>query len=292
MALTSGSRWRPGDVAVCGYAALVCLVALTRIGQQGVTWVLVAHLALMLLPVMTTRSSGQGLGRLLCTVWPLLLLPALYSAIDILNGFGTQPVHDAAVQGIEQALFGGQPSRDWWRSAPSAFWSATLHASYLSYFVIVPLPLAVFLLRRQHRAATRYVDGVITTFLLCYACFLLYPVAGPYYAFARPSGAFVANLPARAVYGMLSEGSAFGAAFPSSHVAATTAAVVGAWQGSRRMGLLLVGPGLLLAVAVVYCQMHYAVDSLAGLLLGLLVPLATGRWGKGETAECETGPPR
>ena len=68
------------------------------------------------------------------------------------------------------------------------------------------------------------------------------------------------------VYSALRGGSAFGAAFPSSHVAATVAATIGAWRGSRRLGVILAVPTALLAVGVVYCQMHYAIDSAAGLL--------------------------
>jgi membrane-associated phospholipid phosphatase len=73
------------------------------------------------------------------------------------------------------------------------------------------------------------------------------------------------------VYGALEGGSSYGAAFPSSHVAATAAAVIASWRASRRMGLALVVPALLLVVSVVYCQMHYAVDAMAGLLIGATV---------------------
>jgi membrane-associated phospholipid phosphatase len=55
------------------------------------------------------------------------------------------------------------------------------------------------------------------------------------------------------------------------------AASIGAWYGSRRLGLILAIPTTLLVVGVVYCQMHYVVDSLAGVLLGVGVPLGI-RW--------------
>jgi membrane-associated phospholipid phosphatase len=82
----------------------------------------------------------------------------------------------------------------------------------------------------------------------------------------------VDNWAARLVYGTLATGSSFGAAFPSSHVAATFAATIATWQGDRRVGLVLLVPTLLMAVGVVYCQMHYAVDALAGLLVP--IPIA------------------
>ena len=115
-------------------------------------------------------------------------------------------------------------------------------------------------------------------------------MAGPYYEFARPTGAFVDNEAARLVYATLARGSAFGAAFPSSHVAATVAATVGAWLGSRRLGMGMAVPTALLVVGVVYCQMHYVVDSAAGVLLGVSVPLVMA-WGQ-RNAGASDGRPR
>jgi membrane-associated phospholipid phosphatase len=41
--------------------------------------------------------------------------------------------------------------------------------------------------------------------------------------------------------------------------------------------MLLLGPTLLMTVGVVYCQMHYGVDALAGLMVGLMVTYAVGK---------------
>jgi len=65
----------------------------------------------------------------------------------------------------------------------------------------------------------------------------------------------------------LSTGSSYGAAFPSSHVAAAVVALGTTWSGSPGAGRILLLPVILLVVAVVYCQMHYAVDAVAGLVV-------------------------
>jgi hypothetical protein len=277
MALSKAMRWRRVDRMIAAYGLFVVALGLARISQRGVALIVAAHALLPLLAWLATRASNGVAGQLLRNSYPVLLLAGLYSSIDILNGFGAAATWDAPMQAAEAWLFGGQPSRDWWRAAPSSFWSTLLHGVYFSYYVIVPLPVLVFLAMRRPRALERYLDGVIATFLLCYVCYLLLPVAGPYYEFARPTGAFVANGAAQLVYATLAKGSAFGAAFPSSHVAATVAATVGAWLGSRRLGLVLAVPTVLLAIGVVYCQMHYVVDSAAGVALGLVVPLIMAR---------------
>lgn len=264
---------------LAGYGLVVAAIATARLSQRGIVPLLLAHLALPLLAWLVVRAPESPTGRFLRTSYPLILLTALYSSIDALNGFGATATHDLALQRIESTLFGGQPSRDWWRAAPSAFWSTLLHAVYFSYYVIVPIPALVFLLTRRMAALEQYLNGVIATYLACYLCYMLYPVAGPYYEFVRPTGSFVANAPARLVYATLARGSAFGAAFPSSHVAATVAATVGAWAGSRRLAVVIAVPTLLLAIGVVYCQMHYVVDSAVGVVMGVAIPLLVMRRG-------------
>lgn len=280
MALSASRQpWRLVDRMIAVYGLVVALIAMTRWSQRAMIPLFVAHLALPLVAWLSTRLSMSGIGRFLRNCYPLILLLALYSSIDALNGFGAVSTHDSVLQGIEFSVFGGQPSRDWWRASPSIFWSTLLHAVYFSYYIIVPLPAIIFLLTRQTVVLNRYLDGVIATYLTSYLLYILFPVAGPYYEFTRPGGSFVENWAAQLVYGTLSNGSAFGAAFPSSHVAATVAATVGAWLGSRRLGIMLGIPTALLAVGVVYCQMHYVIDSVTGVLLGLGVPLAVTRWG-------------
>ena len=107
--------------------------------------------------------------------------------------------------------------------------------------------------------------------------------------FPRPTGVMVDNAMARLVYGTLANGGSYGAAFPSSHVAATTSAVIAAWLGDRRVGMVLVVPALLLAVGTVYCHMHYAIDAGTGLLVGIALPLLLLKIDHGRTAAGSEG---
>jgi hypothetical protein len=275
--LNQALPWRLVDKMIAGYGIFVAIVATTRFEYRGAWWVFGAHLALPLLAWLVTRANRDGIGGLLRAMYPVLLLAGLYSSIDILNGFGAAKIYDAPIQSLEAMLFGGQPSREWWRSSPSEFWSRLMHAVYFSYYIMIPLPVVVFLATRRRESVEGYLDGLIATFLVCYLAYMLVPVAGPYYEYARPVGEFVDNGPARLVYATLSKGSSYGAAFPSSHVAATVAATLGAWLVMPRLGRLMAIPTALLTVGVVYTQMHYVVDSLAGVIVGLVVPLTVAR---------------
>jgi membrane-associated phospholipid phosphatase len=270
------------DRLMLGYLGVVIVIAATRLDHRPwAAWVIGANLLLIALVYLVHRPGLGRFGRTLREIYPIVLLPALYGSLDLLNGPGVR-TWDAVVQGWEAAIFGGQVSRTWWQSSPSAFWSVTLHAVYFAYYFIVPFPIVVFLWRGEIGRARTAAAIVVATFLAHYLCFLLLPVAGPYYEFPRPTGEFVDNWAARLVYAILSGGSSYGAAFPSSHVAATFAASIATWLGDRRLGMLLLIPTLLMTVGVVYCQMHYAVDALAGLLVAIPISWGFARWGNDE----------
>jgi membrane-associated phospholipid phosphatase len=265
------------DWVLLAYFGVVTVVAVHRAPTHPACWwlVLANGLSAVLIGLLTTPGLGP-VGRMLREIYPLIQLVGLYGQLDILHAGGIR-VHDAAVQAWELALFGGQVSREWWLAAPSRFWSAVLHGAYFSYYFIVTVPALVFLGRGDLAAVRRFVLAVMTTFVVCYLAFIFFPVAGPYYTFSRPAPWFLDNPTARLVYRTLAQGSSYGAAFPSSHVAATVAAAVTAWHGSRRLGLALLLPTVLLTVGVVYCQMHYAVDALAGLAVGAIVAMLVSR---------------
>lgn len=268
---------RPVDWVLLGYLGVVSLVAAVRVSTQPECWwLLVAHALFVLLLIFLTRPEQGAVGRTFRELYPLFLLPGLYSELDILNS-ASIPVHDQLVQHWELLVFGVQVSREWWQHAPSRFWSAVLHTAYLSYYFIISAPALYYAWKGDLVAVRRFVLVVISTFVLCYLVFIFFPVAGPYYMFPRPAAWFTDNPPARLVYHALATGSSFGAAFPSSHVAAAVAATVTASRVSRRLGFLLAIPTLLLTVGVVYCQMHYGVDALAGLAVGVVVAVAFNR---------------
>lgn len=271
------SPLRAVDLLLLAYLALVSAVAVVRAnGRTWSWWLLLAHGLFVLLLFLVTRPGLGAVGRTVRELYPLFLLPGLYSELDLLNS-PARPVYDSVIQRWEQLLFGMQVSQEWWQRAPSVFWSTVFHGAYLSYYLIISAPALYFAWKGDLIAVRRFILIVMSTFVFCYLFFIFFPVAGPYYVFPRPAGWFTANLPARLAYDALSTGSSYGAAFPSSHVAAALAATLAAMRASRRLGIVLLIPTALLTLGVVYCQMHYGVDALGGLLVGGLVTWAVGR---------------
>ena len=130
-------------------------------------------------------------------------------------------------------------------------------------------------MRREGRTV---VLATMIAFVVCYVWFVLYPVAGPNYVFEHPTGPVREVWSARLVYAALAGGSSFGAAFRSSHVAATVAATMGLWRVWKSLAVWFVVPAALLTVGTIYCQMHYGVDATSGLALGVVAALVAFRF--------------
>lgn len=286
---------RPVDKLIAGYLAVLTIVILVRdpLGNPANAWMLVLHALVGGLLILFSRlRPDDAIGRVIHDLYPLVLLLPLYAEIGLLNDqldAGTVLANDAVVQRWEEMIFHSQISFTWLRQYPSVFWSAVLHVAYFAYYPIVLLGPVLLVIRGRRRDARAVIFTVMVAFVVCYLAFVFYPVAGPYYAFDRPTGPVREVWSARVVYGLLAGGSSFGAAFPSSHVAATVAAVLALWRVWRPLAAWFAVPCLLLIVGTVYCQMHYGVDAGTGIAVGM-VAVVVGVRGQGPGIRTATRP--
>jgi membrane-associated phospholipid phosphatase len=268
------------EQTLVAYLALFSTIALFRVGPSALAARLIGEAFAIAVIVLVVARLATSTTSPIRQLYLFALLPRVYGLVGHLNHAPGTVIHDPLIQRWEAALFGGQPSYQWWQTHPSGLWSTILHGAYFSFYAILLAPTVYFVARRKSGDAQRATLWIFMAMALSYVCFVLFPVAGPYYEFPRPTGPQVENAMARLVYTTLAAGSAYGAAFPSSHVAAAWVSTAAAWAGSRRLGALLAVPTALLTVGVVYTQMHYAIDALAGGVLGSAVVTAGWWWEK------------
>jgi membrane-associated phospholipid phosphatase len=156
---------------------------------------------------------------------------------------------------------------------PSVWLSWLLHLGYLAYYPIVLAPPLAFWITGRHEAMRLAITTIAVTFYLCYLMYLLFPVVGPRFVFPAADNAATRTAIAQFTARFLEHVAAWGAAFPSSHVAVAVAATVIALRDWRALGLALAVPTTLLALGSVYGQFHYALDAIAGLAVGLAVAM-------------------
>ncbi|HEX9283510.1 MAG TPA: phosphatase PAP2 family protein [Gemmatimonadales bacterium] len=281
MSGTSWATWRRGvvqrftavDLVTLLYVAVAtaAVLAFSDDDHAGWDWLLTAHALLVALVLVAPAAREAGaVGRFVGDWYPMVLLGALYAEVGILNvDLGYQ--HDFVIQRLELWVFGSQLSYRWIREMPNPLLSWALHGCYLAYYAILyASPLGLWFTGRRD-AARRTIFAVMVTFYLCYVMFLFFPVAGPRYTFDLAHNAATEVWPARAAQWLLDRGDSWGAAFPSSHVAAAVVAALCALRFWRPLGLVLMLPTIGLVLSVVYGQFHYAVDAVAGLLVALAV---------------------
>jgi membrane-associated phospholipid phosphatase len=282
---------RPVDAWTLAYLGVASAALSLRPspGRSTAALLWLAHAALAGTALaLAPRARGAGpVGRFVGEFYPLLAVFALYTEVGLLNG-AAGVSHDGLVQAWERALFAGsQPSRDWIRAWPWPAFSSLMHLGYLSYYVVLAgAPLGLWLTGRRD-GARRVHLLMMVTFYVCYAIFLVFPVAGPRYVLPLVDNAAARTPVARLTHALVAGGSAWGTAFPSSHVAVSLVASVAALRQWRALGSVLLVATALLAFGTVYGQFHYAVDALAGVAIGALVLAAAGRDRPGPAA-----PPR
>lgn len=165
----------------------------------------------------------------------------------------------------------------WIRRRPRPWLSWVLHGGYLAYYpIIVGAPLGLQASGRRE-GMQRALTAIMATFYLCYLTFLLFPVVGPRHAFPPADNSATRTAIARLTGRFLHRVAAWGAAFPSSHVAVSATATAAAFREWRGLGFALTAPTTLLALGAVYGQFHYAVDVLAGLAVAAVVTIGS-RW--------------
>lgn len=253
----------PGALLVV-YLAGSGVLLITGDGRVGVG-ATVVHFAVLAAVVAATWMPATP--SWLRSWTPLFILLFLYSEMPVLiQAAGHSETFDTLVIEWEQALFGSQPAQEWARDNSNAALSELLHLAYLAYYPIIYLVPAVLWLTNRKRDFDHAVFALMLTFVVCFVAYILFPVAGPRYLWPSeaPEGWF------RSLSTWLLEArSSRGTAFPSSHVAVACAQSVLSIRffGTRGTVIPVVTVGL--ALGAIYGGFHYAVDVLAGAVLGV-----------------------
>ena len=205
------------------------------------------------------------------------------------------PNLDHVFASLEQSLFGCQPALVFAQKVPWGWFSELMCLGYVSYFPLMLIVYLYYFFRRYHEfQMTAFV--ILASFFTFYVIFVLLPVTGPqfYYlavgtdqiasgVFPNVGGWFFTHSERMAApgwtdgfwYHMLDlthdAGERPTAAFPSSHVGVTTIVMLLALRTRSRGLIFTILPFyVLMCFSTVYILAHYAIDALAGLLVGVV----------------------
>ena len=286
------------EVATFIYAAFSALVILfTWTGLSDLSdllWSRVQYLAgtLMLWVVYMLWPCKLVIGVRIAYL--LAMLSAWYPDTYAINS--QFPCWDHLFAGIEQSLFGFQPSLLFSKAYSSRVVSELMYMGYFSYYLFFVVTIAIVFFNR-FREVERVTYMVFASFYICYAIYILMPVTGPQYYYLAVGMDEIArgNFPDVGHYfrdhmeALTSPGWSGGvfynlvqwahqtgerptAAFPSSHVAiAMLVMLITTKLRMWRWLIILAIPFIFLCLSTVYIYAHYAIDAIAGLIFGTLL---------------------
>jgi membrane-associated phospholipid phosphatase len=228
---------------------------------------------LVVLLLSSTRKSRLPV-RAVSLGYPFILYGLLYYQTGFINRVVVPQFLGSYFLNLDVRVFGEFPGFFLRGKQGNAFLDEFFHFFYFCYYLAVP-HTGVLLYRKDITLFKRFVFQLSSLFYLCFVIFIFLPVEGPIALrneYFHPGGLFQ-----EIIDFIYHQAEKPGAAFPSSHVAAM---VLVAWWGSthfRRMKIPYWSTCLFMSIATVYCMFHYAVDVIAGLLLGALAVLAFNR---------------
>lgn len=284
--------------AVMAYALFTLLLVFfmyTKLqNPQTLIWLRVQVVAMTLGLWAVYRMLPCRLTMLFRVVGQMALLSTWYPETYEFNRY--LPNLDHLFATFEQQLFGFQPALLFSQYCSSPVVSELLTLGYISYFPMMVVVLLFYFFKCYDRfLQTAFV--ILASFFLFYVIFIFLPVVGPQYYYPAvgvdqiAQGVFpnvgnyfetrceAPNNPGwhdGLFYKLLVMAHETGerptAAFPSSHVGITVVLLWQAWATkSRRFFWLLVPFGVLMFFATFYIQAHYAIDAIAGLLVGTVM---------------------
>ena len=237
---------------------LVIFTFIFRVRIAAYAYHLAFNLSVILIVLLLSFRRRKAVCRF-CIGEPVVsigLLRPLYYQTGLINRVVVPQFLDGFFMHLDVRIFGEFPAFFLRGKQGNAFFDEFFHFFYFSYYLIIPLT-GILLFRKDAKLFERFIFQLSFLFYLCFLIYIFLPVEGP--IAVRNEYYHQGGLFQTIVDFIYAGGENPGAAFPSSHVAAT---FLVAWWGSthfKRMKIPYWLTCLFLSIATVYCMFHYAV---------------------------------
>jgi membrane-associated phospholipid phosphatase len=191
------------------------------------------------------------------------------------NYWGTQYIvaADQFIFGVHPTIWVQQFYRPWLDEAISIF--------YISYYGIISITLIGLIIRKKLSDLHWALSIISVTYFTNFLIFIIIPVLGPQMTSALQelshdtySGFFVSDL----LKQMQLNGGVRGGAFPSSHVSGGLVWTLICFKYFKKIGIFMIPFMAGITVATVYLGYHHAMDTITGLLWGIMSYHLTNFW--------------
>jgi len=263
------------DYVVIGYVAAIGMVIIPfhhNVSQWGfypLRHFLIGILLLELLRAYTQRPTK--LLRFLRTFYPLFLMGFTWTELNSIVTMVFPFWASHWVVTIDKLIFSVHPTV-WVAKFFRPWLTELMNFFYASYFFFIPVSACLLYFRGRQKETLDFLFLVYLTYYASFLCFFLFPAEGAWIILkhlhtVEPKGGFFLKFNQF----MQSQGSIRGGALPSSHVSVAFTVVLANVKYQKKVAIVFLPLALGIALATVYCQYHHAIDSLAGMVLGILL---------------------
>lgn len=269
----AGTLW-PVDRVLLSALALLSLLAATFHPAPARLLTVFGALALFVWAAAKLGPHSRA-GDALHVFAPLAVLIGMFETIGFLIDAIGGPRWDGFFASLDVRLFGQLPAAWVGALGRPAWFSDILSVAYFSYYLVPPAVVVALYVRGNREQLDRFVFGMQTTLLLCYAGYFVFPTAGPRIPLAEAEVRLGGGPLSRGLRLFLNTFELNGFdAFPSGHTAISIVLLVYGWSmfPRWRIPLALTSGGIIFST--VYLSHHYVIDLLAGAVVALMTVIS------------------
>jgi len=243
---------------------------------HGYGYVVWNTLAITAIVLVTHKQHDGGFWEFANDWLPAIFFITVFEEVSFLSLALRGEWQNAHLIAMESAIFAVPPAV--WLHGYQALWfSESLAFGHASFYLFYPAVAGVLWTRRRRpRFAGTFrhlTDALSVGYLLCYTTYLLYPTRSPSHNVGLPTAAPDVEPagPFHFLVGAIqATAGVHGNAFPSAHIMLAFVVLVFTFRYFPRVAPWLLACTLLMCLGAVYDGYHYALDVLAGAVLGIV----------------------
>jgi len=271
----SGSGLNPTELIILFYLLVTAAYIIAGAGKlDNVAYHIYIRIVIALVifafAAFAKKFKNSTYFNLLRNIYPLLFLGFFYKETGYMNNI-IFDYFDPWFVKAEQFLWGMQPSLEFSKHFPQKWFSELMNFGYFFYYLLtLGTVLSVYYFNSSKTSKTVFI--IVTSFLIYYLFFALFPVEGPQFYFSPDKTKVVDSYLFSHLVKMVQDtGEAQTGAFPSSHVGMSIVFLILIYKNARNLFYIILVPVIFLWFATVYIKAHYLIDTLAGFPSGFLV---------------------
>jgi membrane-associated phospholipid phosphatase len=259
------------DYATFTYIGVVAfLLIFFHRGVPYWRWLVMGHFLVIGFLIFFIKFAASHPSKILTFIrdgYPFILFTVMFTEVNAIDNILFPFWLEPWLIKLDYLLFRTYPTV-WFQKFYNPLLTEIMAFSYWSYYVLIPFGGIVLYLRKDKALFHSFAFHLSLTLYIAYFSYIFMTARGPHETLVfLHSERAVAGFFDSFVQRIQNYASISGNAFPSSHVAAVWVVLIFLFKYNSKLGWIVLPIILLLSISIVYMRYHYAVDSIAGILL-------------------------